>query len=212
MPKSNINDATEDDIEDIEGIGPTLAERIYNAKPYSQATFKTQLESLKGIGEAKAADVMHYFFAPAAAKKSTIAKSVKSAAASHHDDLSAGMSALKVEDIATELFHQTDETIANIILRTQQMKPGTKGLAGGGIYFATNEELTAHKAHAHGVILKAYVSLGKILTLEADGDPSMTLRKLNGMGYDSVCIARKVSSGQEYVVYEPSRVLKVVRA
>ena len=92
------------------------------------------------------------------------------------------------------------------------MKPGTKGLAGGGSYFAATKEPTGHKAHAHGVILKAYVSLGKILTLEADGDPSMTLAKLSRMGFDSACVARKVFSGQEYVVYEPSNVLKIKRA
>merc|ERR1712147_13738 len=36
----------------------------------------------------------------------------------------------------TALFHQTDEKTASIILSTQEMKPGSKGLAGGGIYFA----------------------------------------------------------------------------
>merc|ERR1711959_363079 len=109
----------------------------------------------------------------------------------------------------TELFHQTDKATADIILRTQEMKPGKQGLAGGGIYFATTKELTSHKAHAHGIILKAYVSLGKILTLEADGDTGMTLQKLKSKGYESVCIARKVSSGQEYVVYDPAQVLLI---
>eukprot|EP00746_Dinoflagellata_sp_MGD_P026287 gnl/MRDRNA2_/MRDRNA2_16191_c0_seq1.p1 gnl/MRDRNA2_/MRDRNA2_16191_c0~~gnl/MRDRNA2_/MRDRNA2_16191_c0_seq1.p1 ORF type:complete len:241 (-),score=30.93 gnl/MRDRNA2_/MRDRNA2_16191_c0_seq1:69-791(-) len=112
----------------------------------------------------------------------------------------------------TELFHQTDQATAEIILRTQEMKPGKKGLAGGGIYFATSQELTGHKAHAHGVILKAYVRLGKILTLEPEGDTKMTLGKLKSHGFDSVCIARKVSSGQEYVVYDPTQVLLIERA
>merc|ERR1719160_806504 len=112
----------------------------------------------------------------------------------------------------TELFHQTDKATAEIILRTQAMKPGKQGLAGGGIYFATTKELTSHKAHAHGVILKAYVSLGKILTLESGGDNSMTLGKLQSQGFDSVCIARQVSSGHEYVVYDPERVLLIERA
>jgi len=112
----------------------------------------------------------------------------------------------------TELYHQTKESIAGIILSTQEMKPSSKGLAGAGIYFATTEELTGHKANAHGVILKAYVRLGKILTLEAGGDKEMTREKLKGRGYDSVCIARKVSSGQEYVVYDPHQVLYIERA
>jgi len=109
----------------------------------------------------------------------------------------------------TKLYHETDRATADIILRTQQMKPGSSGLAGGGIYFATSPEHTGHKAHKTGVILEATVALGKILTLDANGDPSMTLQKLKAMGFDSVCIARSVSSGQEYVVYDPVQVLSI---
>jgi len=112
----------------------------------------------------------------------------------------------------TQLYHQTDEATAELILRTQQMKPGSKGLAGGGIYFTTTKELTGHKAHAHGVTLKAYVRLGRILTLEAEGDRSMSLEKLQSKGFDSVCIARSVSSGHEYVVYDPAQVLFIERS
>ena len=110
---------------------------------------------------------------------------------------------------ATKLYHQTDVATAKIILQTQQMKPGNGGVAGGGIYFATTPELTAHKAHRHGVILEATVSLGRIHTLEAAGDRSMTLQKLQSLGFDSVCIARPVSRGQEYVVYDPKQVLSI---
>ena len=121
----------------------------------------------------------------------------------------------------TKLYHQTDFATANIIIQTQKMKPGSGGLAGGGIYFATTPELTAHKAHKKGVILEATVALGRIHTLEAAGDPTMTLQKLNSLGstplgstplgstplgYNSVCIARAVSSGHEYVVYDPKQV------
>ena len=91
------------------------------------------------------------------------------------------------------------------------MKPGSVGLAGGGIYFATTPELTGHKAHKKGVILEATVALGKILTLDAAGDRTMTLQKLKSMGYGSVCIARAVSSGHEYVVYDPGQVMSIIR-
>jgi hypothetical protein len=111
----------------------------------------------------------------------------------------------------SKLYHQTDAGTAEIILRTQCMKPGSGGLAGGGIYFATTPELTGHKAHRHGVILEATVALGKIHTLAANGDPTMTLQKLKSMGFDSVCIARAVSSGQEYVVYDPGQVTRIIR-
>ena len=106
----------------------------------------------------------------------------------------------------TKLYHQTDFATANIIIQTQKMKPGSGGLAGGGIYFATTPELTGHKAHKKGVILEATVALGRIHTLEAAGDSTMTLQKLNSLGYNSVCIARAVSSGHEYVVYDPKQV------
>lgn len=77
--------------------------------------------------------------------------------------------------------------------------------------FATTKELTGHKAHRHGVILEARVALGKVLTLESNGDRTMTHSKLKGMGFDSVCIARQVSSGHEYVVYDPKQVLSIER-
>lgn len=109
------------------------------------------------------------------------------------------------------LFHQTDSETAEIILRTQEMKPGTSGLAGGGIYFATSKELTHHKATRKGVILEATVRLGKIKTLDADGDRGMTHSKLQRMGFDSVCLARQVSSGHEYVVYDSKQVFYIER-
>ena len=109
----------------------------------------------------------------------------------------------------TKLYHQTDHPTARIILDTQEMKPGSRGRAGGGIYFATTPELTGHKAHKNGVILEVTVDLGWIHTL-VKRDPTMTLQKLKSMGFDSVCIARAVSSGQEYVVYDPRQVLSIV--
>ena len=110
------------------------------------------------------------------------------------------------------LFHQTDRDIAEIILKTQRMKPGSSGLAGGGIYFATTPELTQHKAQRKGVILEATVRLGKIMTLDSDGDSSMSRPKLQRMGgFDSVCIARPVSRGHEYVVYDSKQVLSIER-
>ena len=57
--------------------------------------------------------------------------------------------------------------------------------------------------------LEATVALGKIHTLDANGDSTMSLQKLNSLGYNSVCIARAVSSGQEYVVYDPRQVLAI---
>ena len=47
------------------------------------------------------------------------------------------------------------------------------------------------------MILEVTVALGRIHTL-VNGDPTMTLQKLKAKGFDSVCIARAVSGGQEY--------------
>ena len=129
--------------------------------------------------------------------------------AARADEQAAAANRAAAEQAGTQLYHQTSSTKADIILRTQTMRPGSRGLAGGGIYFTTTKELTGHKAQVRGVVLKATVRLGKILTLQANGDRSMTLQKLRGMGFDSVNIAREVSSGHEYVVYDPAQVLKI---
>ena len=112
-------------------------------------------------------------------------------------------------DHAATLYHQTDRNAADSILQSQTMRPGNGGIAGPGIYFATNRQLTTHKAHSRGVILQAKVSLGQILELGRDGDRSMTHAKLRALGKDSVCINRGITSGLEYVVYEADRVLEI---
>ena len=117
----------------------------------------------------------------------------------------------KLLGLRAKLYHQTDQETADIIMATQHMKPGFSGLAGGGIYFATTPELTHHKAHRHGVILEATVALGGIHILDAAGDSSMTLQRLKSLGCNSVCISRPVSSGLEYVVYDPKQVLSIKR-
>ena len=90
------------------------------------------------------------------------------------------------------------------------MRRGTGGLAGGGIYFAVSKADTHRKAHKHGVILKADVDLGRILTISANGDSSITFRKLKSMGYDSVKIPRP--NGVEYVVYNWAQVKNIRNA
>jgi hypothetical protein len=101
------------------------------------------------------------------------------------------------------VYHATNAAAAKEIL-ANGFRCGRKGLAGGAIYFATSEQHASRKSnHGNGVVLKCQVTLGRTLTLDEDGDPTMTLDELNGMGYDSVKILR---NGDEYAVYEPSRV------
>ena len=158
------------------------------------ASEKDQLRKLQAATDAAAKAVAH---ARSAADKKLASAVQKMAVVKH---------------AGTILYHQTSPQIAQLILSTQQMKPGSQGLAGGGIYFATTKELTGHKALQKGVILEARVQLGRILTLESHGDPSMSLAKLKGKGFDSTCIARPVQSGHEYVVYDPAQVLEIRKA
>ncbi len=100
-------------------------------------------------------------------------------------------------------YHATSASAAASI-RAGGFRCGSSGLAGGGIYFATSEDDARRKSnHGNDVVLMCQLTLGRTLTLDQHGDQSMTLHKLNGMGYDSVKILR---NGDEYVVYEPSRV------
>ena len=108
------------------------------------------------------------------------------------------------------LYHQTDEATAEVILRTQEMKPGSGGLAGAGIYFAADPGYTGHKAHRRGVILEARVDVGRYKAI-VGSDPNVTLSSLRQEGYDSIRVERNVGSGQEYVVYEPWRVRHIKR-
>ena len=100
-------------------------------------------------------------------------------------------------------YHATNASAARSI-RANGFQCGRYGLAGGAIYFATSEQDASRKSNnGNNVVLKCQVTLGRTLTLDKDGNSTMTLDKLNGMGYDSVKILR---NGDEYVVYEPSRV------
>ena len=104
-------------------------------------------------------------------------------------------------------FHQTDASAARSILSSDEMYPGSGGLAGGGIYFATSAELTEYKAQHKGVVLRARVQLGRVKTLGPSGDHSMTGSRLLAEGYDSVKIMR--SAGTEYVVYSSDQVSQI---
>ena len=104
------------------------------------------------------------------------------------------------------LYHQTSAEFADTIIRTQTMKRGTSGMAGGGIYFATCPEDTDHKAHHRGPILRCEVSLGNIKRIPSEGDDCITFSSLLSEGMDSVMIPR---TGDEYVVYNSDQVVGV---
>lgn len=100
------------------------------------------------------------------------------------------------------LYHCTSRECADSIQR-HGFRCGSQGLAGGGIYFAESVADASRKAHNKGVVLECEVDLGRIGSfLGFNGDSSMTLGRLNGMGFDSVEIPR---NGREFCIYEPHR-------
>eukprot|EP00035_Acanthoeca_spectabilis_P008450 m.154098 g.154098 ORF g.154098 m.154098 type:complete len:385 (+) comp14363_c0_seq6:135-1289(+) len=105
------------------------------------------------------------------------------------------------------LYHQTSPEAAAAIVQSQTMRPGATGLAGAGIYFATNPTDTNHKAHQRGAVLCARVRLGRCKTIRPNGDGTLSLQTLQQQGFDSVMIPR--NGGTEYVVYDPNQVVSV---
>lgn len=87
------------------------------------------------------------------------------------------------------------------------MLRGQGGLASGGIYFATCQADTDRKAHQRGVVLVCRVHLGRVKTISASGDQSITCTSLEREGYNSVLIPRQ--NGIEYVVYNWDQVLDI---
>ena len=115
----------------------------------------------------------------------------------------------------TILYHQTSPAIAKKIIDEQKMIRGTKGLAGGGIYFADKPELTNKLTHHPGDIIKANVSLGKIMVVHIDEYPkkrneleSMTYTQLKNKGFNSVCLSRN-DRGLEIIVYDWDQVKNI---
>jgi len=106
-----------------------------------------------------------------------------------------------------KLYHCTSEQNAQSIER-EGFRPGSQGIAGGGIYFAETPADAVRKAHNHGAVLKCRVKLGKILDVAYEGDSSLTSSEVKRLGCDSVRIPRY---GAEYCVYEPSRARVVGR-
>jgi len=105
----------------------------------------------------------------------------------------------RLNDNVEILYHQTDEDGARGVLKTGFQRGKPSCMAGSGIYFAESAKDTEHKAHNKGCMLTVRVRLGRVKTIDRDGDRSITFRSLLREGYDSVMIPRP--GGKEYVVY-----------
>lgn len=102
-------------------------------------------------------------------------------------------------------YHQTDLDSATAIIQSDKMLPGHKGIAGGGIYFATNIHNTFHKAKRRGYILKVRLKLGVTDNWQPNEvHTDHTGEKCLAKRTDSVLIPRP--GGDEYIVYFPDQV------
>lgn len=108
------------------------------------------------------------------------------------------------------LIHQTSQAAADIIIRTQEMKPGASGLFGPGIYFANTIEAAQIKAHQKGVFLIAEVFLGKTKSISrVDVDAgNFNLAAIKAQGYTAI-IGYRVRSGREIIVFDSKRVRNI---
>ncbi|CEM31301.1 unnamed protein product [Vitrella brassicaformis CCMP3155] len=103
------------------------------------------------------------------------------------------------------LYHQTDLPSGQAIASGRNMKRGTGGIVGGGIYFAASEQITMGKAHHRGCMIEARVYLGNILQVSALWPGQYTFDSLTGSGYDSVHVIG-MPTGDEYIVYSQEQV------
>ena len=108
------------------------------------------------------------------------------------------------------LYHQTSPEAAWQIITTQEMKPGTGGFAGPGIYFAGYPTATGWKARQIGTILKCKVDLGRVQETRFSWDWSDRTRWFAWLwpNYDTIKVT--CLNGNEFVVYEPRRVKKII--
>ena len=114
----------------------------------------------------------------------------------------------RTSSFTMQLYHETSPEYADEIVRTQRMKRGSSGLAGGGIYFAESPEEARRKAHSHGAMLQATVRLGNMKIVHRSSDEYY--RGLQSQGYDSVKLLDR-PTGTEYVVYSWEQVSNIRR-
>jgi hypothetical protein len=101
-------------------------------------------------------------------------------------------------------YHQTGNA-ATLIISSKKLKPGSGGIAGGGIYLATNPNDTMHKAHNFGFLFKVKAKLGNVQKWSPNTiQTNFTFGQLAAQGYDSVLIPRP--GGDEHVVYNEDQV------
>lgn len=108
------------------------------------------------------------------------------------------------------LYHLTNSGQA--IKQSGEMRRGSSGLVGGGIYFADSAEVCKQKAHTTGWLITARVLVGKAKVVDMSGFKSLTallnqysFQSLQSEGYDSIRVSG-LKTGEEYIVYNKDQV------
>lgn len=109
-------------------------------------------------------------------------------------------------DLVLKLYHVTDEAGIAGIHRTQMMKAGSKGMLGGGMYFAETPDQAKDKAKHRGFLLEVLVRVGWIIVLDREVNHGLTKDMLRAVGCDSVKSVGH-NTGNEYVVYDPDQII-----
>eukprot|EP01084_Bolivina_argentea_P179124 309548_1 len=105
------------------------------------------------------------------------------------------------------LYHITNEECAETIFKDQTMKCGTKGMFGGGIYFAETPKDAHYKATHHGILITAQVFVGNEYIVSDYKAGQFTFEQLQGMGFDSIYAPCGSGSGSaDRVVYNSDQV------
>ena len=154
----------------------------------------------------------------AAAAPCSLCKSTSHAAADHKCGVchECGHRGRDCKEVETEglpgrtkvLFHETSEAGGKAIYRSQTFNPGSKGMFGAGIYFATSSADCVGKAHQSGVVLTAKVKLGRSLVCRKAAT-GMTLEKVKQRGCQSVKGESPAVTRPEYAVFEPWQVTSI---
>merc|ERR1719323_2563367 len=110
------------------------------------------------------------------------------------------------------LYHQTSSHVCDLIIQSN-FRVGKVGWCGGGIYFAMDAPATNTKCigpqSKKGCILQVRVDVGRTWFKGKFCNRSMLGKDVLAAGYDSVSF--DPSDGQEYAVYENSRILSIRR-
>ena len=99
------------------------------------------------------------------------------------------------------LFHIT--SFGPEIRKSGEMRRGSNGIAGGGIYFAETEAEASMKAHTSGWIVTAKVLVGRSKMMQRP--EFATFESLYASGYHSVEYIG-LRTGAEYIVYNKDQV------